>query len=73
MSFLRIFILLAISTNLHAEESKIEDLYKSNNINGSILIESTDGKIKQYQRGPISKGSENIKGVRVVDISGQPV
>ena len=46
MSFLRIFILLAISTNLHAEESKIEDLYKSNNINGSILIESTDGNIK---------------------------
>ena len=48
MSFLRIFILLIISANLQAEENKIEDLYKSNNINGSILIESADGKVK-YQ------------------------
>jgi beta-lactamase class D len=48
MSFLRIFILLIISANLHAEENKIEDLYRSNNINGSILIESADGKVK-YQ------------------------
>ena len=48
MSFLRIFILLIISANLQAEENKIEDLYRSNNINGSILIESADGKVK-YQ------------------------
>lgn len=48
MSFLRIFILLIISANLHAEENKIEDLYRLNDINGSILIESADGKVK-YQ------------------------
>ncbi len=48
MSFLKILILLAISVSLYAEEKKIEDIYKLNNINGSILIESADGKVK-YQ------------------------
>ncbi len=50
MSFLKIkiLILLVISVNLCAEEKKIEDIYKLNNINGSILIESDDGKVK-YQ------------------------
>lgn len=48
MSFLKILILLVISFSLHAEERKIEDIYKLNNINGSILIESVDGEIK-YQ------------------------
>ena len=49
MSFLIVFVLLVISINLHAEEGKIEELYKLSNINGSILIESADGNIKhQY-------------------------
>ena len=48
MSFLKIFILLVVSVSLHAEDNKIENLYKLNNINGSILIESADGKVK-YQ------------------------
>lgn len=48
MNFLKVFILLVISTNLYANEKKIEDLYSSNNINGSLLIESLDGKTK-YQ------------------------
>ena len=33
------------SINLHAEENKIKTLYEQNNINGSILIESLNGKI----------------------------
>ena len=45
---LRIFLLLVISINVHAEAGKIEELYKLNNIKGSILIESEDGKNK-YQ------------------------
>lgn len=48
MSFLKTIILLVISVNLHAEENKIEDLFRSNNITGSILIESLDGRVK-YQ------------------------
>lgn len=37
------------SINLHAEENKIKTLYEQNNINGSILIESLNGKIShQY-------------------------
>jgi len=48
MGFLKILILLAISVCLDAEERKIEDIYKLHNINGSILIESADGKVK-YQ------------------------
>jgi beta-lactamase class D len=45
-----------ISINLHAEENKIEGLYKLNNINGSILIESIDGKVK-YQYNVSDKES----------------
>lgn len=48
MIYFNIFILFVISINLHAEENKIEGLYKLNNINGSILIESVDRKVK-YQ------------------------
>lgn len=48
MNFLKAILLLIISVNALAEENKIEDLYKSNNITGSILIESLDGKVK-YQ------------------------
>jgi len=48
MNFLKVFILLIISSNLHAEETKIEDIYRLNNIGGSILIESADGKVS-YQ------------------------
>ena len=49
MNFLKFFILLILSINLCAEERKIEDLYKSNHINGSLLIESLDGRNKhQY-------------------------
>lgn len=48
MKRLSVIILLIISINLHAEESKIAGLYKLNHINGSILIESVDGKTK-YQ------------------------
>jgi beta-lactamase class D len=45
----RIFILLMISSSLHAEEAQIEALFKSSDITGSILIESGDGAIKhQY-------------------------
>lgn len=45
------FILLALSLvaiNSHAAEDIIDHLYKSNNIKGSLLIESLDGKTK-YQ------------------------
>jgi len=45
MLFLKILTILMISTSLHAEERKIEDIYKLNNIKGSILIESADGRI----------------------------
>jgi len=48
MIFFKILILFVMSINLHAEENKIEDLYKLNSINGSILIESVDGKV-EYQ------------------------
>jgi len=44
MIYFNIFILFLISISLHAKENSIEDLYKSNNINGSILIESIDSK-----------------------------
>ncbi len=37
-----------MSLNLHAEDNKIEELYRLNNISGSILIESLDGNSK-YQ------------------------
>ncbi|MDX2369657.1 MAG: penicillin-binding transpeptidase domain-containing protein [Colwellia sp.] len=49
MNFLIIFVLIILSINLCAEEIKIEDLYKSNHIKGSLVIESLDGKHKhQY-------------------------
>lgn len=49
MNLLIIFVLIILSINLCAEEIKIEDLYKSNHINGSLVIESLDGKHKhQY-------------------------
>ncbi|MES9944543.1 MAG: penicillin-binding transpeptidase domain-containing protein [Candidatus Thiodiazotropha sp.] len=44
MNFLGIFILLAFSINIFADESKIKDIYKSKNITGSIVIESLDGE-----------------------------
>jgi len=56
MKFFTFFILLVISINLHAEEKKIEDLYTLNNIKGSILIESADGKVK-YQHNVNNKES----------------
>jgi len=48
MSFIKTILLLIISVSLYAQENKIEDLYRLNNITGSILIESLDGKVK-YQ------------------------
>lgn len=48
MKFLKVVLLLIVSANSYAEDNKIEDLFRSNNINGSILIESLDGKTK-YQ------------------------
>lgn len=48
MNYLRIFILLVLSNNLFAEESKIKDVFESNSMTGSIAIESLDGKFK-YQ------------------------
>jgi len=45
---IRILILLFVAANLHAKENEIEALYRANNISGSILIESSDGKVK-YQ------------------------
>ncbi|MEW5009808.1 MAG: penicillin-binding transpeptidase domain-containing protein [Cycloclasticus sp.] len=48
MKSLTIYILLLMSLNLHAEDNKIEELYRLNNISGSILIESLDGNSK-YQ------------------------
>jgi len=41
------FMLLVVSINLHAE-ANIEALYSASNINGSILIESADGKVKYH-------------------------
>lgn len=48
MNFAKIFTLLLISISVHAEDYKIDNLYRSNTINGSILIESMDGKV-EYQ------------------------
>ncbi len=49
MNVLKFCILLILSSNLCANENPIEALYKSNHINGSLLIESLDGKEKhQY-------------------------
>ena len=48
MNSLKLCILLLISSNLCAEENKIEKLYQSNHITGSLIIESLDGK-RTYQ------------------------
>lgn len=48
MNVLALFILSLVSITLYAEENKIEALYKLKNINGSILIESGDGKVKHH-------------------------
>ncbi len=48
MKYLGLFVILAFSANIYAVEKEIAGLFKANNINGSILIESADGKLK-YQ------------------------
>ena len=48
MKYFRLLVIWALSINIHASEEVIGGTYSSNNINGSILIESGDGKIK-YQ------------------------
>jgi beta-lactamase class D len=48
MKYLGFLSLLCFSSSLLAIENEIEKLYLANNINGSILIESADGKEK-YQ------------------------
>ncbi len=49
MKFLKIFTLFLLSASVHAEGTTIEGLYSLNAINGSILIESMDGKVRhQY-------------------------
>lgn len=41
-------VIWALSVNVLAGENQIESLYKANNVDGSILIESADGK-QRYQ------------------------
>ena len=48
MKFLGLLVLCLFSVNMHATEKEIEALFSANNINGSILIQSSDGRIK-YQ------------------------
>ncbi len=49
MKYLGFLVMWAFSIHIHAAEKEIESLYRSHNINGSMLIESADGKIKhQY-------------------------
>ncbi len=49
MNVLKMCILLMLSSNLYADKKTIEGLYTSNHINGSLVIESLDGKTKhQY-------------------------
>jgi beta-lactamase class D len=48
MKYLGLLIIWAFSANSYAGEQGIESLYKANNIKGSLLIESADGKLK-YQ------------------------
>lgn len=48
MVLLRILVLLSVSINMHANPKNIAQLFSNNNISGSILIESIDGK-KRYQ------------------------
>jgi beta-lactamase class D len=56
MKHLGLFIVLAFSANIYAVEKEIESLYKANNINGSILIESADGE-RKYQYNVNNKES----------------
>jgi len=56
MHSFKIFILLIISVSVHAEDNKVDSFYSLNAINGSILIESMDGKIK-YQHNVDDKKS----------------
>lgn len=46
MNTLMLFIMLAIPIAVSAEERKIEDLYASHHIDGSLIIESLEGKTK---------------------------
>ena len=48
MKYLGLLVIWAFSANIHAAEKQIESLYRASNINGAIIIESVDGKIK-YQ------------------------
>lgn len=48
MRLFSIFVLLVSLSNLHAEVNAIENIFTKNNVEGSILIESEDGKTK-YQ------------------------
>lgn len=48
------FISIVLSFNLHAGDGDFKKLYESNNIKGSILIESLDGSIK-YEYNVIDK------------------
>lgn len=56
MNFFKIFTLLVISISVHAEDHEIDSLYSLNAINGSILIESLDRKVK-YQHNVNDKES----------------
>jgi beta-lactamase class D len=56
MKYLGLFVLWTLSANIYAVESQIESLYKSNNVYGSILIESADGK-QRYQYNVNNKES----------------
>lgn len=50
MKFVILFILFSFSVNASATEDDIGDLYQANNIHGSLLIESLDGKTRyQYK------------------------
>lgn len=49
-------VLWTLSANIYAVESQIESLYKTNNIYGSILIESANGK-QRYQYNVNNKES----------------
>ena len=48
MKYLVLLVIWAFSTSIYAVDDEIESLYKANNIDGSLLIESADGK-QTYQ------------------------
>ncbi|WP_289029141.1 penicillin-binding transpeptidase domain-containing protein [uncultured Paraglaciecola sp.] len=48
LKYFGLLVIWVLSANIYAAQNKIESLYRANNINGAILIESEDGKIK-YQ------------------------